>query len=69
MRTSNKNKVELSLLFVCLLVVQACLSPAEGTVATNNDPVSEEPVTTTDSTSDLAGPAYLEATVAPCVPN
>ena len=37
------------------LLCSACLSPAEGTVATNNDPVSEEPVTTTDYTLDSSG--------------
>ena len=63
MRETMAKQAKLLALSVLLVMAQACQS-----VSTNNDPVSEESVTTTDSTLDLAGPAYLEGTVAPCVP-
>ena len=87
MRDTMAKQAKLLALLVLLVMVPACQS-----VSTSNDPVSEEPVTTTDSTldssgignsstwddryaekvtqrpQDLAGPAYLEGTVAPCVP-
>ena len=87
MRETMAKQPKLLALLVLLVMAQACQS-----VSTSNDPVSEEPVTTTDSTldssgignsstwddryaekvtqrpQDLAGPAYLEGTVAPCVP-
>ena len=63
MRETMAKQAKLLALSVLLVMVPACQS-----VSTNNDPVSEESVTTTDSTLDLAGPAYLEGTVAPCVP-
>ena len=63
MRETMAKQAKLLALLVLLVMVPACQS-----VSTNNDPVSEESVTTTDSTLDLAGPAYLEGTVAPCVP-
>ena len=63
MRDTMAKQAKLLALLVLLVMAPACQS-----VSTNDDPVSEEPVATKDSTLDLAGPAYLDGTVAPCVP-
>ena len=71
MRTSNKKKVELSLLFVCLLVVQACLSPAEGTGTTIQPPAEDvqlQSVDTADQPDEVGTRVYLEDVIPPCTP-
>ena len=64
MRETMAKRPKLLALLVLLVMAQACQS-----VSTKGDPVSEEPVEkVTQQPQDLAGPAYLEGSVAPCVP-